>query len=70
MLDSQGGEEHELHTKTDRSSEGASQEVRSSVSEITVIRPLCVCSADSSEFVVYTCPRCLKVALRAMEALL
>ena len=31
------------------------------------VQPLCDCSSSSSSFVVFTCPKCMGVALRALE---
>ena len=69
MLSSQGGEKHErdLTTESDKGSSGSS---KAGSPAQTVIQPLCGCSLLSqSPVVVFTCPKCMKAALRAMELL-
>ncbi len=34
------------------------------------VQPLCDCASSSSSFVVFTCPKCMGVALRALEEVL
>ncbi len=60
MLDSQGEETRDAAERPDRSSEGARE-------KNIVVQPLCDCSSSSSSFVVFTCPKCMGVALRALE---
>ena len=67
MLDSQGERDYEVGTASDQSSssprgEGAAAERQ------TVIQPLCGCSVRTeSPVVVYTCPVCMGVAMRAIK---
>ncbi len=55
-------EKHERPEKADRVSAKAD-------TTGLIVRPLCGCFASSDRFVVLTCPLCMGVALRAMEAL-
>ena len=69
MLESPEGGDHEVDTASDQGSSGSNQ-ARPSAEHQTVVQPLCDCAAKSvSPVVVYTCPICMGVALRAMEAL-
>ena len=69
MLSSQGGEEHERDF-TAESDKGSSRSSKEGLAPQIVIQPLCGCSLLSqSPVVVYTCPKCMSVALRSMEAL-
>ena len=52
-------EEHERPAEDARSVAG---------SEEIIVQPLCDCASSGSEFVVFTCPRCMGSALRALEA--
>ncbi len=54
-------EKHERPKETDRRSEARTDPSRE------VVQPLCDCSSSSSSFVVFTCPKCMGVALRALE---
>ncbi len=64
MRDSLGGGEHERAGKSDSvsASETSDRQI--------ALQPLCDCRSSSSAFVVYTCPKCMNVALRAMKELI
>ena len=61
MLDSQGEETRDARKRANSVSGSEKRE--------TVIRPLCGCSSKGEQFVVFTCPRCMGVALRAFQEL-
>ena len=63
MLDSQGEETRDAQET--RELQGA-REKGVPHSTLTV-QPLCDCASTSSSFVVFTCPKCMGVALRALE---
>ena len=56
--------EEEKHERTEKADREASHTERS-----LIIRPLCGCSSNSSKVVVFTCPLCMGVALRAFQEL-
>ena len=63
MLKPQGGEEHEREDGIDSG--------REATSPGEVVQPLCGCSLLSqSPVVVYSCPKCVGVAFRAMKEML
>ncbi len=64
MLNSLGGGEHERTSRSDSVSEAEASDRQ------IALQPLCDCRSSSSAFVVYTCPKCMNVALRAMKELI
>ena len=59
MLDSQGEETRDEGTQRANPVAAAENQIE--------VQPLCDCSSSSSSFVVFTCPKCMGVALRALE---
>ena len=53
--------EEEKHERSGPGAHSRAKEIR--------VQPLCDCSSSSSAFVVFTCPKCMQVALRAIREL-